>query len=112
MTTDDRAQFLRQGENHVEIGDGQTFLPPPLDPSLRLVSLTLRATAVLARVVRVLPMSAAVAAIDMTAQDFRATRTDVVQSATVAGQHRSAELLQIGIPVQTEDVCDFQHGRP
>ena len=67
----------------MEIGNGQQFLAPPLDPDFRLVFLALRATAVLARVVGVLPMSAAVTAIDMAAQDFRATMTDVIQSATV-----------------------------
>ena len=111
MTAHDRVKFLGQGKDHVEIGNCQQLTAPLLEPEVRIVPLTLRAMAILARVIRILAMSAAVTVIDMAAQHFRTTITDVVERTTVPGQHLLAEPLQIRITIAAKYVRDFQHHR-
>ena len=108
MTTDDRVQFLGEREHQMKIGNRQKFLTAFFKPALRVVPLALRATAVFARVVGVLPMPAAITVLDMTTEHLRATVTDVVERATVTRQHRLAKTFEVRIAVAAQNVCNFQ----
>lgn len=77
-------QLLRDGEDDVEVLDGEQILHPALEPLGLLEGLTLRAVAVPAGVVGDLPMPAAVAHLDVAAEgggpagDDRARRSGLI----------------------------------
>jgi hypothetical protein len=109
MSTHQGAQGLRQRKYQMEVRYIQEFPAPLGQPTFCLVALALGAVAVLARMIGVLPMSAAVTAVDLTTEDGGATVTEIVQCPSMAVQHRRAILLQIGIASATQHVRDFQH---
>ena len=86
----ERRERMRQGENHVRIGDGQKRGPLPLEPVCRGRSLAFRAVAVPARIVRDDPVPA------------RITRVDVAaQCGGPAGKQTLDDALLIGAPGRT-----------
>jgi len=95
----------------MEVRDIQEFPAPFGQPTFCLVALSLGAVAVLARMIGVLPMSAAVTAVDLTTEDGSATVTEIVQGPSMAVEHRRAILLQVRIASATQHVRDFQHDR-
>jgi hypothetical protein len=61
MLTEDLTQLLRDGEDHVKVGDRQELLSPLRAPHLGGLLMTFRATAVAARVVDVVFLTTMIA---------------------------------------------------
>ena len=76
-------ELVRQGEDDVEVLDGEELFPPCLDPLLFLQELTLRAVPVPARVVGYLEVAALLALVDVSPQTCRSADLDGVHGAQV-----------------------------
>jgi len=61
MTTDELAQLLGHGEDHVKVGDRHEFLTPLFQPGFGLEAMTRGATAVTAGVVDVVFLTTVIA---------------------------------------------------
>ena len=77
-------ELVRQGEDDMEVLDGEELFPPCLDPLLFLQELTLRAVPVPARVVGYLEVAALLALVDVSPQICRSADLDGVHGAQVS----------------------------
>jgi hypothetical protein len=99
-----------QGEDEMEISDGQQFLLPLLKPPLLGESLTLGAVTVAAGVVAGQLVATGIAAIQMAAEGGGATAFD--QRHHLQSIARQGMLGSVAFAVQTEDVGYFPAGPP
>ena len=104
-------ELVRQGEDDVEVLDGEELFPPCLDPLLFLQELALRTVPVPARVVGYLAMAALLALVDVSPQICRSADLDGVHGAQVS----EGELMSFSVrgAVSAEDVGHLRglHGR-
>ena len=94
----DRAERRREGEDDVEVFDGEQLGFPGLHPVGGGGGLALGAVAVAARVVGDLLMPALVALLDVSAQRGGAAGGDVAQGAALLGRERVAVAIEEGSP--------------
>ena len=106
----DRAERRGQGEDEVEVLDGQEFRLAGLHPVGGGGGLTLGAVAVAAGVVGDLPVPAPVALLDVPAQRRGPAGGDVVQGAALLGREPVAVAIEEGVAVSPEDVGHFEPG--
>ena len=106
----ERAQLGGQGENDVEVVDGQDVLDPPLDPAGLGQALALGAVPIAARVVG-RPAEVTVAGrahIEVSAQSLGPAELDIAHDlALVSGQNVA---LSVRLPMRSEDVGDLNRG--
>jgi len=106
---DQGIEFRREGEDHMEIRNGQEVLTARLDPFLFLQGLALGAMAIPAGVIRYLHMTTVVALIFMAAQDRSSAYLDGVHDPKLlAGQPMG---FSIGRAVLTEDFRNLKAAR-
>ena len=93
MRSHDVMEFPGEGEDEVEVGYGEEFFAPGLQPSVRIPSMTLRATAITAGVIGVMEGSALIALEDMPPETPGAAAGDILKGTTVGRQHAITEAL-------------------
>ena len=101
-------ELVRQGEDDVEVLDGEELFPPCLDPLLFLQELTLGAVPVPARVVGYLDMAALLALVDVSPQCRGPADLDGVHGAQMV----QGELMGVSVrgAVSAEDVGHLRSG--
>jgi hypothetical protein len=107
----DVMEFPWEREDEVKVGCREEFFTPGLQPSVRIRSMTLRATAIAAGVVGVMEGSALIALEDMSSERPGAAAGDIHKGSAVGRQHAITEALQIRRPVLSKDLCELRHGR-
>jgi hypothetical protein len=111
----DRVERRRQGEDEVEIFDGQQFRLAGLHPVGGGGGLALGAVAVAAGVVGDLAVAALIAFLDVAAQFGGPADGDIMEDETLFVGEPGAVAIEEGIAVSSEDVGDFEpwpgHGR-
>jgi hypothetical protein len=108
MGSHDLMEFPGEREDEVNVRYRQEFLPPRREPSLRIRTMTLRAAAIAAGVIRVVDCAALIALKDMPPERFGAATSDIRERSPVRRQHAIAEAPEILRPVLPEDLR--QHG--
>ena len=103
-----RREFSGQGEDDVEIGDGQQIFATILQPGGAPVRLAFRAMAVAAGVVRYAHLTAGIAGIDVAAKLGGTTGREIAQDAPLCLRHRQAGHATIGSGQGTDDVGDLE----
>jgi len=106
MTKGERIQRRRDGEDEMEIPDGQQFLRPRRQPFGLRHRLALRTMAVAAGVVRNLQVSALVATIDVSSQGRRSTGGDRVEHAPLLSRRSRPVPFAIRLRVSSEDFSE------
>jgi hypothetical protein len=87
----------------------QQFFMPLFKPCCSVIFMTLRATAIPAGVIRVMPMAAFITLENMATHSIGTALEYICKCAALAGQHFLAELLYILIAVAPQDIRHFEH---
>src|SRR3989339_688168 len=87
----------------------EQFLTPLLKPCCRIILMTLRATAIAAGVIRVMPMAAFITLENMATHDIGTALEYICKCTMLTRQHFFAEFVQILIAVTAQDIRYFQH---
>jgi hypothetical protein len=109
--TQNGAEFLGHGKDHVKVFDRQQFGLALLQPHLSLLMMALGATAVAARVIGIVHPSTVIALKGMAAHPFRTTSNDIMHGPTMAGKHIGTVLRSVRTTVAYENIRQFRHGR-
>src|SRR5450759_4644044 len=105
-----RRQFVRQGEDHMTIGNGQDLLRAGGEPLVARPAVALRAMPVAARSVFNHLMGAVVALLYVGAEGGRAARADIPESLPLLGRQYVSPAIEEFLTVLAEDIGDFQPG--
>ena len=103
------AEFVGDGQDEVEVWDGQQFLAAAVQPCFGVFSMTFGAGAVAAGVVGIMLLAATIADVEYSAHGGGSAVAKVSQGSAMAGQHVPAETFQILGAVETEDVSQLGH---
>ena len=102
-------QLLRHGDGDMKVGTGQHLCLARGEPALRLISMAFGTAPVLAGMVGVDLGAAMIAAPQVSAERFGATRKHVGDGAPVRRQDGRAMRRQIVVREAAEDVRDLDH---
>ena len=105
MTTDDRAQLLGHGKDHVHVGEREACLTPLFQPGCGREALTRGATAVPAGGVDVVCLAPVLARPQVSASGLGATVDEVIPGAAVAGPEVWPTPLQVLTPAGGDESC-------
>lgn len=111
MRSHDVMEFPGEREDEVEVGYREEFFAPRLQPSVRIRSMTLRATAIAAGVIGIMEGAALITLEDMSAERPGAAAGDIHKGSPVRREHAITKALQIRRPVLSKDLCELRHGR-
>jgi hypothetical protein len=103
------SQGLWQGKDDVEVGYGEQLLRTLCQPDFEVLSMTLGAVAIAARVIGVALVATAVTLVEVTAELSGATGDQSPDHALMPLGHGGSMRIQIGRPVSAQDVGDLQH---
>ena len=106
----ERRYFVRQGEDHMAIGNGQDLLRPGGKPLVARPAVTLRAMPVAARSVFNHLMGAVVALPNVGAEDGGAACADIAESLPLLRRQYRTPAIEEFLTVLAEDISDFQPG--
>jgi len=111
MLTDALPQVVGHGEDQVNGGDRQEFLPALCQPCLGVLTVACGATTMAAGVVDVVFLTTGLARQQVSAQRLRPAVDEIVHRAAMAGQEPLAEPCQIGGAIVPQDGCHLWHAR-
>jgi hypothetical protein len=111
MTPAELPQLLGHGEAHMNVGDGQEFLPPLCPPHLGVMTVALGATPVAAGVVGIVLLTAVIPRQQVAAHGLGPAVDNIVHRAAMAGQEVLAKPLLRGGTRAPEDVRHLWHAR-
>lgn len=103
-------ELMRQRKDYMIIRYRQEFILPRLEPCLDVALVAFRTTAITTGVIRILQPTAVITFKYMAPHGVCTASEYVFESASMAGLHSFAELLQILSAVTSEDVGHFDHG--
>jgi hypothetical protein len=109
MPPDDLSQLLGHGEDHVNGGDRQAFLPALCQPDCAVEAMTLRATAVAADVVDIVFLATATARSQLPPQRFSPAGKAIVDGPVMARPQVLPEAVHVLVPIAPEDVPHLSH---
>jgi hypothetical protein len=104
MTPDDLPQLMGHGEDHVNVGDRQEFMPSLCHPGFGVEAMTRGATAVAAEVVDVVFLATAIALPQLPPQRFSPAGEKSLDGPAMARQQLLPKPVHVLVPIAPEDV--------
>ena len=111
VTPDEVPQLVGPGEDDVNVGDRQQFLPPLLQPCRGILAVAFWATAVATGVVDIRLLATVITLQQVPAQGFRATVANSLDRPPMAGEQILPAPLQVRTAITPKDSCSLWHGR-
>ena len=109
VAADERSPLLGQGEDAMQVGHREEFLPPLFQPGFGVVVVARGTAAMAAGVVDIMLAATVVTWVQVPPQGLRAAGEAVRYGPTVAGQQRFAKLVQGLAAVPPSDVRHLWH---